>query len=121
MTLDDDQRDDIPGSRDAIEGSTSPFTIAFFGALAFVSAALFIAGLALMDRRALKGAPDWLVLLGVGLAGFSLFFPWFTALYFARHLLISVERLERRVDELGEGRKADRVSGTRTEPDIDLE
>lgn len=117
----DGGHDDIPGSRDVIEENTSPFTIAFLAALAFVSAVLLLAGLASMDRKALKGAPDWLVLTGAGLAGFSLFFPWFTALYFARHLLSSVARLERRVDELERGRKAGQAGGARTEHDVDLE
>ena len=50
--------------------------------------------------------PDNIVMMAVGMIGFSLFFPWFTALYFARHLLHSIRQLEQRVDDLTEAKNA---------------
>jgi len=38
--------------------------------------------------------PQPLVFMCVGVIAFSLFFPFFLGLYFARHLLISLKRLE---------------------------
>jgi hypothetical protein len=40
--------------------------------------------------------------MAVGIIGFAVFFPWFTAVYFARHLLHSVKRLESENAELRE-------------------
>lgn len=103
--------DDIPNSRRAIEQVATKFNVYFFLAMALLSGCVFIAGLiASRSVNVLDGLPDSLVMMGVGIVGFALFFPWFTAVYFARHLLCSVKRLERENADLREEIAASRKS-----------
>jgi hypothetical protein len=97
--------DDLPTSRRAIEQVATKFNIYFLLAMGLLSACLFIAGLIGTAKRsadALDRLPDSAMMMAVGIIGFALFFPWFTAVYFARHLLHSVKRLERENAELRE-------------------
>lgn len=106
MAFGPDRDDDIPGSRGTIEDSASVLHINFFLLLSVLSGCVFLGGLALLGKNELKAIPEPVLLVAIGLIGFALFFPWFTSLYFARHLLASVKRLERRVADL------ERVPGT---------
>ena len=95
--------DDLPGSRHSIESVATKFKIYAMFTLAMMSGAIFLLGLVLSHDKidaALESFPEPLVYVCVGLAGFSLFFPIFMALYYARHLLISVKRLEAQNAEL---------------------
>lgn len=89
--------DGIGSSRRTIEQVATKFNIYFLLVMALLSACLFMAGLFGPGGGtvgALDDLPQPLVMITVGVVGFALFFPWFTALYFARHLLHSVKSLE---------------------------
>ena len=95
--------DDLPNSRRAVEQVATRFNVYFLLAMGLLSGCLFLAGLlqtAIRSANVLDGLPGPAVMMGVGIIGFALFFPWFTAVYFARHLLHSVKRLERENAEL---------------------
>jgi hypothetical protein len=91
---------DIPGTRRAIEMVATKFNIYFLFSMAMCGAVLFIVGLVNIRDDFLQTLPDAVITLAVGMLVFSLFFPWFTALYFARHLLISVKQLEKEIQDL---------------------
>lgn len=91
---------DIPGTRSCIEAVATKRNIYFLFVMAMCGAIMFIFGLVTTRAEFLSDLPDAGVVLLVGMIDFCLFFPWFTALYFARHLLISVKRLERDVQYL---------------------
>jgi hypothetical protein len=97
-------QNDLPNSRRAIEQVATKFNIYFLLAMGLLSVCIFIAGLIGTARSAdaLDRVPDSAVMMAIGMIGFALFFPWFTAIYFARHLLHSVKRLERENAELRE-------------------
>ncbi|CAN5910177.1 hypothetical protein BH11VER1_BH11VER1_10010 [soil metagenome] len=61
---------------------------------------MFLVGLVMTRAEFLKTLPESGVIMAVGMFAFCLFFPWFTALYFARHLLFSVRKLEVELEEL---------------------
>ena len=61
---------------------------------------MFIVGLVMTRAEFLKALPEAGVAMAVGMVGFSLFFPWFTALYFARHLLSSMKKVEIELEQL---------------------
>lgn len=84
---------DIPGSRHAILYIATKFNIYFLCIMSLLSGVLFIVGV-FFSGSFMNNLPQPVFLMAVGLFGFCLFFPWFTALYFARHLLWSVTCLE---------------------------
>ena len=88
---------DIPKTRETILKVATKFNIYFMLAMALLGSILAIVGILQMNaagKEALKGIPDYAVLLVCGIVDFSLFFPFYLALYFARHLLIALERVE---------------------------
>jgi hypothetical protein len=96
-------QDDIPASRDAMELVTTPFKIIFMLVFALLSGVLFLIGLFRLppgDSSVLKQIPEPVQFICIGILGFTLFFPWFMILYFARHLLVSIKRLEQENAEL---------------------
>ncbi len=95
---------DIPGSRAALERVGAARNVYALLVMAVVSALLFVFGLIGSKESAswLDEIPESAVFMVIGIAGFALFFPWFTALYFARHLLYSVKELERRLAAIEE-------------------
>ena len=80
--------------------------------MSMVASVLFLIGLSQMDRGRLDAVPAPVLLICVGMGGFSLFFPWFTAIFFARHLLHSVRSLEGRLEQLEKDRKPRKVDPT---------
>ena len=105
---------DIPGTRRSIEMIATKFNIYFLLGLALASGLVFAGGLLQTPEATLEGLPDSVVMAVVGLIGFSLFFPWFIALYFARHLLISIRTLESELALIGE-RLAARATDVRSD------
>ena len=93
---------DIPGTRRSIETIATKFNIYFCLGLAMASGLVFAGGLLQTPATTFEGLPDSVVMTVIGLIGFSLFFPWFIALYFARHLLISIRKLESELALIGE-------------------
>ena len=91
---------DIPGTRVTIERIATKFNIYFLLVISLCAVFLFLSGLLMTRAEFLDGLPEGAMLLTVGTVGFCLFFPWFTALYFARHLLISVKQLEVELQDL---------------------
>ena len=85
---------DIPGTRSTIETVATRFSIYFMLTMALCGAVLFVAGLVATRGEFLDDLPGSGVLMATGMIAFCLFFPWFTALYFARHLLISLRKAE---------------------------
>ncbi len=93
----------MPGTRHAIEQVATKFNIYFLFAFAMLGSVLFLVGLVqllLSGSGGLNSVPEPVLLTVLGLLCFTLFFPWFTTLYFARHLLASVTRLERQNAEV---------------------
>ena len=87
---------DIPGTRITLETVATKFNIYFLLVIALVGGAIAIVGLIGLggDLDSLSDVPDAVMLMALGLIAFSLFFPWCMALYFARHLLLSVKNIE---------------------------
>ncbi|MFA7235863.1 MAG: hypothetical protein WC058_03275 [Phycisphaeraceae bacterium] len=97
--------DDLQGTRQVIEQVTTKFNIYFFCIMAFLGGCVFIAGLVQLEFKApaaLENIPEPALLIAVGMVAFSLFFPIFMAIYFARHFLVRVKRLEHENRELRE-------------------
>lgn len=61
---------------------------------------MFIFGLVMTRADFLNDLPEAGVAMVIGMMAFCLFFPWFTALYFSRHLLYSVRKVEIELQEL---------------------
>ncbi len=95
-----DDQNDIPGTRQSIERIATKFNVYFIFLMAMCGAIMFIVGLGMTQAEFLKELPEAGVVMAVGMIAFCLFFPWFTALYFARHLLFSVRRVETELQEL---------------------
>ena len=95
--------DDLPGSRRSIESVATKGNTYAVLTLAMLGVALFLAGLVqsrqVMDK-AVDALPQPLVFMCVGMVDFALFFPFSVALYYSRHLLVSVKRLEAENAEL---------------------
>ncbi len=88
---------DIPKSRETILKVATKFNIYFLLVITLLAGAMAIVGIIQMNnagKETLKGVPEYALLLVVGMIGFSLFFPWFTALFFARHCIVAAEQLE---------------------------
>jgi hypothetical protein len=95
--------DDLPGSRRVIEQAATKFNIYFFCLMAFVSACMFLVGGFMQQGDIAKGiehVPAPILVMGTGIITFSFCSPLFMALYFARHLLKSIHRLERENTEI---------------------
>jgi hypothetical protein len=99
----------VPNQRQ-IEHFASQLHVAAVFLLSLGSSSLFVAVLLashfhvwgfsneeLVDIQKLRGPT---VLLCAGLGGFSLFFPWFLALYFCRYFLSAIARLETKIASL---------------------
>ena len=93
---------DIPKTRETLLKVATKFNIYFLMVMAFTGGVLFIVGLVgLRQHEALlETVPEPIMLIIVGMIVFSLFFPWFTVLYFGRHFLLSVTRIEKEIEEL---------------------
>lgn len=85
---------DIPGTRRAIETAATTIHISGLAILALLGGVILIVGFVWGGKELIESAPDPMVLIIIGAFSFSLFLPWFMTLYFARHLLISIKRLE---------------------------
>ena len=96
-----DPTDDIAGTRRAIERTASKFNIYFLTGLAVLGGVLAIVGGASGGLDALfsaRPADQSAAQVVIGVVTFTLFFPFAMTLYFARHLLLSIKRLEARLD-----------------------
>ena len=96
---------DISGTRGTLLQVATKFNIYFLLIMAVAGAALFIAGLVGLAtgkeaEAMLKDVPEPVMLMMVGMISFSLFFPFFMALYFGRHFLRSVVHLEDEIARL---------------------
>ena len=103
-----DRKDESAIERRTLKTVATKFNVYFLLVMALLSAVLVVVGIIGISRSDVgleAVVPDELLLLGIGIIGFALFFPWFTALYVVRHLLASIERLEARIDRLGEPRE----------------
>lgn len=85
---------DIPGTRRAIETAATKIHISGLAIFALLGGVILIVGFVWGGKELIESAPDPMVLIIIGAFSFSLFLPWFMTLYFARHLLISIKRLE---------------------------
>jgi hypothetical protein len=95
--------DDIPGTRWALEYVTVKYRVYALLALTLLGAGVFIAGLVqsvTTGPKALDGISEPALMMAVGMTDFALFCPLYMALYFARHFLVIVKRLERENAEL---------------------
>jgi len=93
--------------REAVRGTTCPVVVYASLLLAVTGGVLFIGGLAglLLRRQALLPVQpsDLQAMLWGGFGGFVLFSGWFLCFFLSRHLLESIERLEKKLDDrLGE-------------------
>jgi len=96
---------DIPGTRRTLLWATTRFHVYLMMLLALGSAFVFIVGTATMAgseeaRARLDDVPEPVMQMMIGMICFSLFFPFFMALYFGRHFLRSVMRLEEEIARL---------------------
>ena len=91
---------DIPRTRQTIETVATKFNIYFTLSMAMCGAVLFFVEFAITQADFLKTLPDAGIIMAVGMFAFCLFFPWFTALYFARHLLLSVKKIEKELQHI---------------------
>lgn len=100
--------EDIPGTRHAMEYIATKGFVYFCLFFAIIGGFLFAGGLlagGLDDLFRLVGRlerQEAALMTLIGFLGFWLFFPAFMFLYFARHLLLSVKRLERTITESGQ-------------------
>ncbi len=106
MTADDISRLE----RRTLKCFLSKFHVHFMFAIAFMSAVLFIWGLlwSFSTENSPWSVRDDVLLLAVGAITFSLSLPSFLVLYVGRHLLISVDALERQVAEMADARNQSR-------------
>jgi hypothetical protein len=95
-----DNHSDIPGTRQSIERIATKPNIYLIFLMAMCGAVMFMVGFAMTRGEFLKELPEAGVVMAVGMIAFCLFFPWFTALYFARHLLFSIRKVETELQEL---------------------
>jgi hypothetical protein len=105
----DDLDEDIPGSRMSIEDVATRFNITFLFVMSMIGAILFLIGIYETGPDHLKAVPEPLLFLCLGMGAFSLFFPWFTAFYFARHFLHTVRDLEGRLERMEKDQKPRKV------------
>ncbi len=94
--------DDIAGTRRTMERCATKFNICFLLILALLGSLFLIIGLvgaSQDDFRALESVPGSVLLLAIGVVAFSLFFPWCMLVYFCRHLLVCIKRLEKEAAE----------------------
>ena len=91
--------------RSTIERVATPFNIYFLLVMTLCGAILVLVGVALNALDGLDHLSDATGCLVIGMVSFTLFFPWFTALYFARYFLQSVSRLEAEVASLRDQNK----------------
>ena len=68
--------------------------------MTLVASVTFIIGVVQLKPHGFDQINEPTLLIAVGAIEFAMFFPWFTCLYFARHFLISLKRLERENAEL---------------------
>ena len=94
--------DNVPVTRSAIMGLATKFNVYAMMTIALCGAVLFFIGLLTGGVEFLDDLPESVSFVVVGMFGFSLFFPLFMALYFARHVLLSVARVESELHELRE-------------------
>ena len=95
--------EDIPGTRWALEYVTVKYRVYALLVLALLGGGVFIAGLVqsvTTGPKALDGISDPALMMAVGMMDFALFCPLYMALYFARHFLVIVKRLEQENAEL---------------------
>ena len=74
---------DIPRTRKAILHVATKFNIYFLLVMSMLGSVLFLIGVFTNGAAVLDNLPESVVHLTVGMFVFCLFFPWFTALYFA--------------------------------------
>ncbi len=96
---------DIPLTRRCLLGVATRFNIYFLVLMTLIGAGLFIAGVVgfAIEEEALERfeeLPEPVLLVALGMICFSLFFPFFMALYFGRHFLRSVMNLEDEIARL---------------------
>ena len=96
--------EDFPGSRKAIDYMTSKTNVYFLMVIALLSGLVGVVGVLTTSPQSLKQVPDILIVGGIGLVGFSVFYPWFCIAFFARHFLASLRRLEHDVELLQKAR-----------------
>ncbi len=111
---------DIPKSRHTLLQVTTKFNIYFMLLFAVAGGAVFVAGLVGMAQSEevesqLDNVPEPIMLMVVGLICFSLFFPFFMALFFGRHFLQSVMRLEDEIAKLNAAIEANQSSDAESE------
>ena len=97
---------DLPGTRGVLLQVATKFNIYFMCAMALGGGALFLAGVfgvgsgGAAGEQEFENIPEPILLKAIGMVCFSLFFPFFLALYFGRHFLRSMVRLEDEVARL---------------------
>ncbi len=105
-----DRKDESSIERRTLKTMATKFNTYFLLVMALLCGVLVVVGVIGVSRSGVEiedALPEEWLLLGIGIVGFALFFPWFTALYFARHLLASVELLEAEIERLSGPRKDD--------------
>ncbi len=97
-------RGDLPGARAVLLQVATKFNIYFMCAMALAGGALFLAGVFGLGGAAgeheFENIPEPILQMAIGMVCFSLFFPFFLVLYFARHFLRSMIRMEDEVARL---------------------
>jgi hypothetical protein len=96
---------DMPGTRYALLQTATMGNIVFMCILTLICAALSLAGMIGLlygsdGGPKLENVPEPIGLLAIGMSGFCLFLPLLLALYFGRHFLRSLMRLEDEVARL---------------------
>ena len=93
---------DDPLARHVMEQVLRPFQIWSLFGLVMLGSIVFIAGVLLGGAKGFAhiALPDPTLMILLGLADFTLFFPFFACLYYSRILFRAIQDLEREVESL---------------------